>query len=280
MAEASREETTSSRPPVNNELAPQTPNFLVRPIRSLLTLIRRPTNLCRRTWSQSTSLTVAGGSTLLMLLALASPPVHGQTVRYVTDSLRLDTRRGPSTSHRIVRMVPTGTRLEVLEEKDGWSRVRLSGDSAEDAWILTRFLRKDPPPRQALADARERLDSLEQEHGTMSEELEQSRASLQALNAERDSLAADLGATQAELEQLKRTASSAVEMREENQSQKRQLDELGLAHKSLTREFQTLRASRERDWFVAGGGVLLAGMLLGFIIPKIRWRRRRGWNEL
>ena len=114
----------------------------------------------------------------------------------------------------------------------------------------------------------------------MSGELEQSRASLQALNAERDNLAAALEASQAELEELKRTASSAVEMREENQSQKGQLDELRLAHKSLTREFQVLRASRERDWFVAGGGVLLAGMLLGFIIPKIRWRRHRGWGEL
>ena len=33
----------------------------------------------------------------------------------------------------------------------------------------------------------------------------------------------------------------------------------------------------ELDWSVV---FLLAGMILGFIIPKIRWKRRRGWGEL
>ena len=43
---------------------------------------------------------------------------------------------------------------------------------------------------------------------------------------------------------------------------------------------RALKERSERDWFIAGAGVLLGGMILGFIIPKIRWKRRRSWGEL
>ena len=31
---------------------------------------------------------------------------------------------------------------------------------------------------------------------------------------------------------------------------------------------------------VAGAGVLVAGLLFGLILPRIRWQRRRKWNDL
>ena len=90
----------------------------------------------------------------LMLLALLfSGASVAQNIQYISDKQYVPLRSGSSNEHRIVRMVPTGAELTVLEERDGWSRVRLPGESGDEAWILTRFLRDDPPPRQALADA-------------------------------------------------------------------------------------------------------------------------------
>jgi SH3 domain protein len=215
----------------------------------------------------------------VLLLALAASPAAAQTVRYVTDSIRMDTRRGPSNQHRIVRMVPTGTQLTVLEDRDGWSRVRLPGESGEEAWILTRFLRDDPPPRQELADARKRIAAFDEEQRVTVEELAQTRTALESLQVERDQLASEFESTHAELEDIKRTAATAVTIRDENRSLKTELASLRQSHESLTREFQLMRASRERDWFIAGGGVLFAGIVLGLVIPKIRWRRKKGWGE-
>ena len=61
----------------------------------------------------------------ILLLALAASGATAQSRQYVTDSLRLEARTGPSTEHRIVQMLDSGTRLEVLEEREGWSRVTL-----------------------------------------------------------------------------------------------------------------------------------------------------------
>ena len=69
-------------------------------------------------------------------------------------------------------------------------------------------------------------------------------------------------------------------MRNENQQLKEQTLSLSAQLESLKRDFTVLREGRNRDWFIAGAGVLFAGMLLGLIIPRIRWKRRRSWSEL
>ncbi len=38
-----------------------------------------------------------------------------------------------------------------------------------------------------------------------------------------------------------------------------------------------LKVHRDQQWFLAGVGTLLAGMVIGLIIPKIRWRRK-SWH--
>lgn len=38
-----------------------------------------------------------------------------------------------------------------------------------------------------------------------------------------------------------------------------------------------LKTQRDQQWFLLGAGTLLAGMLIGLIIPKIRWRRK-SWH--
>ena len=215
----------------------------------------------------------------LLGLSFAS---HGQTIRYVTDSLRLEARQGPSTGHRIIQMMPTGTRLEVLGERSGWSRIKLprARNGRTEAWILTRYLREDPPPRQALASALAEATELREQNATLNEELAEERATVAELSEERDKLAQTNQSTSTELSEIKRTAASAIAIRDENREIKQRFEELRDAHQQSVQDNRVLRANRERDWFVAGGGVLLLGMVLGLIIPKIRWRRKRGWGEL
>ena len=65
---------------------------------------------------------------LLLLLALSAiaTPHMAQQVRYVEDFVKVPLRTGKSLQNKILRMLPSGTRLELLEEseEDGYSRVR------------------------------------------------------------------------------------------------------------------------------------------------------------
>lgn len=214
---------------------------------------------------------------VLPLLALAMGVVEAQQVRFVTDSLRLEARSGPAVSNRIVRMLASGTRVEVLEESEGWSRISLDG---EEAWILSRFLMQEPSARDKVAAAAKAREAAQSQAQRAAEQLATATATVGALEEERDALASRLEALSNELSELKRTASSALAIQQENKrlsaSSARMSDDL----EAMREEVVLLRRRQEREWFIAGAGVLFGGMVLGLIIPKIRWRKRRGWGEL
>jgi len=212
---------------------------------------------------------------LLLLLAGAAP---AQPTRYVTDSVKLDARSGPGLDNRIVRMVESGTPVAVLDESEGWSQVRLPG--GEEAWILSRFLMDDPAARQrltrneqSLAEARARADEVAAQMQSLVDENARLREAGEARQREAESLAD-------ELRELQRTAGAAVAMRDENRALTARSAELEQRYRILESENQRLADARNRDWFLAGAGVLLGGIVLGLIIPKLRFRRRRSWSEL
>ena len=54
---------------------------------------------------------------------------------------------------------------------------------------------------------------------------------------------------------------------------------------ALERSLQTLQQENEnlkdrtaRDWFMVGAGVVLLGIIVGLIIPRIRWRKKSSWD--
>ena len=214
---------------------------------------------------------------LPLLLLMGVGVVQAQQVRFVTDSLKLEARSGPAVSNRIVRMLESGTRVEVLEESEGWSRISVDG---EDAWILSRFLMQEPSARDKVAAAAKAREAAQSQAQRAAEQLATATTTVGALEEERDALASRLEVLSNELSELKRTASSALAIQQENKrlsaSSARMSDDL----EAMREEVVLLRRRQEREWFIAGAGVLFGGMVLGLIIPKIRWRKRRGWGEL
>ena len=41
-----------------------------------------------------------------------------------------------------------------------------------------------------------------------------------------------------------------------------------------------LKDRTARDWFMVGAGVVILGMIIGLIIPRIRWRKKSSWDSL
>ncbi len=215
---------------------------------------------------------------LTAALIIAAMPCHAQPPRYVTDALRLEARSGPGTTHRILRYLESGTQVRVLEDSDGWSRVR--APDGEEMWILTRYLTDEPAARDRLTAVTAQLDAARAEIAALNEELAALREEKEAVVDSHAALSATTDAIAAELAELKRTASAAVALKDENEALKSRSGDLAGRLEVLQEEYVTLRHARSRDWFLAGAGVLAGGLLLGLIIPRIRWRRRRSWSEL
>ncbi len=216
----------------------------------------------------------------ICLLSVVAGHVHAQTERYVTDSLRLETRQGPSTDHRITHMLSSGARVMVLEEdtQTGYSRVSL--DDGSEVWILTRFLMTEPAARAQLAEAQEKFTRERDNARELASELETVTQTSGEIEKGRSALATDKKLLQTELAQIKQAAANTLAIKERNQSLDKQLQAVSMDLDAAMQRNRALKERSERDWFIAGAGVLLGGIIIGLVIPKIRWKRRRGWGEL
>jgi SH3 domain protein len=223
---------------------------------------------------------LVGKFAFICLLGAVISPVHAQTVRYVTDSLRLETRQGPSTEHRITRMLSSGARVTVVEEDPdtGYSLIAL--DDGTNVWILTRFLMAEPAARSQLAQALENFTREREIAEDLASQLETLSKTTSEVEQSRSALATDKKILQAELAQIKQAAAQTLAIKERNRSLNERLEALTTDLDAAAERNRALKERSERDWFIAGAGVLLGGMIIGLVVPKIRWKRRRGWGEL
>ena len=79
------------------------------------------------------------------------------TTAYVTDQMEVTLRNGTSTGHRILRMLPSGVPLEVLETDSDSGYTRVRSPSGQEGWVLSRYLQNEPVARDQLKAARQKL---------------------------------------------------------------------------------------------------------------------------
>ena len=82
----------------------------------------------------------------------AAIPVQAKSM-YVTDVLKVTLRTGPSIENKIIRMVESGQKVEVVEPDQEWSLIKLF--DGNEGWILNRYLIPNETNKLKL----ERLDS-------------------------------------------------------------------------------------------------------------------------
>lgn len=193
--------------------------------------------------------------------------VHSVSVadtRFVEVEVTL--RTGQGTGYSIVRMVRSGTPVEVLQSDpgSGYTRIRLPGGT--EGWILSRYLTETPVGAEQLVTAQQRIDQLQRENRQLVEE--------------RDRYLTEADSLGKELARLKDLSSNALALEETNQRLKTTVARQEETVSSLQQENERLTSKTQRDWFIAGASVLIIGIILGVVLPRIRWRRRRSWSDL
>ena len=218
-------------------------------------------------------------TTMLTWGLLTAGVVAAESV-WVSDQFEIMLRTGPSTSNAIERVLRSGRELESLETdtESGYSRVRTSGGT--EGWVLTRYLMGEPSAREQLLRLSGQLTSATQRGSSMTSQLsaiegEQKKAtqSIRELESERDRL-------QAELAEIKRTAANVLSIDSQNKGLRQQLTDAEMMVSVLEDENDSLGSQRTRYWFVTGALVLFGGMILGLILPRMKFQRRSRYDRL
>ena len=218
--------------------------------------------------------------TFLTLTLVTSSNAIANETAYVTDNLTITLRTGESLGHQVIRELKSGARLTVIESHDetGYSHVTL--EDGTDGWVLTRLLSNTPGAQQQLQETQSTLKKTRDELKKAQEQLSDSNSarhssdqSLQQLQQENEKL------TQ-ELKHLQSISGNAVAMDNENNTLKTNQLHLETEIDALKQQNSVLEDRSARNWFITGTGVMILGMLIGLITPRLRWRKKSSWGEL
>jgi SH3 domain protein len=199
--------------------------------------------------------------------------------RWVSDEFEVMMRSGKGNRQSIVRQLKSGTRLEVLEtdSDEGYTRVR-TGSGAE-GWVLSRYLVRTPTARLRVPELEQKLRESQTNLSRISNELKQLKSSRSSLESEIGELQSSNSSQASQLERITRLSSDTIKVDQQNIQLKQRLAENEQQIGKLEVENQQLASRANREWFLIGGAVLTAGLLLGLILPRIRWRKKSSWSD-
>jgi SH3 domain protein len=210
---------------------------------------------------------------LLAALAFAVPAA-AETL-YVSDLLTVPLRSGPSLRNKILHAgLPSGTPLEVLatDEDSGFTQVRLR--DGMEGWVRSQYLTAEPIARIRLANATRQIEALQAE-------LASARSSLKdksAAESEAEKATAELEqraqTLEAELTEIKSVSAGAMTLKQEKDRLEAENSRLAADVARLTDTVNTLEQDVRLRWLLAGGALVLAGLLIGVFF---RLKRKRSF---
>lgn len=201
---------------------------------------------------------------LLFLFFLVS--ISGAETMYVSNIIKITLRTGPGTDHRVVKMLESGQKVEIIYQEADWSQVRL--EDGDKGWLLTRFVSAEKPSSVLLK-------SLQNDHDLLLKKTKNIREENEKLTKENNSLAVELTASQKELKKitaeyssLKKESADFISLKSNYEKTKKNLSEQ--TEKAAVMEKQLV--NKNIILFLLGAGVLLIGFIVGFSSRKQRRR--------
>ncbi|MEG9532594.1 TIGR04211 family SH3 domain-containing protein [Mannheimia sp. HC-2023] len=191
------------------------------------------------------------------LLFCTALPTLAQT-QYISENLNTYMRKGAGDNFRISGAIQAGEKVTILDKKDRYSLIRDTRN--REGWVLNSDLSDTASPKELIPQLNQQVQDLTNRLSKIDTEWQQRTAEMQRRTQDAVQKSSDLV--------------------EENAQLKRELEIL----KNKNRDLETMHDSEKREiviqWFIYGGAVLGAGLLLGLLVPFLIPRRKRnsgGW---
>lgn len=221
---------------------------------------------------------IFSASIITILMGLTSSAVQAETV-FMTDSIDFTFRQREDARSKIITMLPSGTELELLHKNNnsGFSHVRTK-DGVE-GYVLSRHTTINPGSRVELEKTMQRLMAQTEEINILKEELNAIKGGNTAALTPNQSLLEERDRARQELQELRDASTQTVQLKDQRDQLQERTIALERELEQLKRENSSLGDTANQDWFLYGAAVAFVGFLLGFILPKLAWRRRSsGWD--
>lgn len=217
---------------------------------------------------------------LFVVFLVLSAQAVAEDVRYVSDNLIITMRSGASGTHKIVRTLQSGTKLVMLETSEDSRYTRIRTDDGTEGWVLSQYLSEDPAAKDLLTAAEQKLDAYKASQSKLNERIKSLNKQLNEIREENTKLQSENKSVKTEIASISKAAARPIAIERENKDLRNTLGKIQKDLQIMRAENHVLKDRSNKEWFVAGGGVLLIGIILGIIVPRIRWRKKDSWGSL
>jgi SH3 domain protein len=161
---------------------------------------------------------------------------------YISDDLFIYMHSGAGNNYRILGSINSGTEVKVTGNSEN-DYTEIVDDKNRNVWVESKYVSSKPGLRFVIAELNEKLANTTSNTDNMSEELAQTRNTIEKLNSEKSKLNNEII----------------------------QLNKDLIATSSKLKDQDT---NIKKEWFFNGAIVLVIGLILGLIIPRLTARRK------
>ena len=208
-------------------------------------------------------------------------------IKYVSDQRMITFREGQGNQYKIIKMLKTGTPLEIIEESEQYLKVRT--ESGSEGWVLKQYITGETPKPVIIAGLEKEIDRLNTKIEEYKRDMESLLDELKSAKSDHNNKITDLqqnvSASREEAEQtskdlkkitnkynaLLKDSKDVVLLVEERDNMKASNSELQTRTEQLQKENYDLKQAQRIWWFIAGGGVFFVGWIVGKISRQKRY---------
>jgi len=161
---------------------------------------------------------------------------------YISDDLFIYMHSGAGNNYRIVGSINSGIQIKLTGKSEN-NYTEIIDDKNRTVWVESKYVSAKPGLRFVIAELNERLANTTSNSDSMSQELTQARNSIEVLSSEKSQLNEEIS----------------------------QLNKILVTTQSKLKDQDT---NIKKEWFFNGAIVLVIGLLLGLIIPRLSVRRK------
>ena len=209
---------------------------------------------------------------LTIALIIFTFKVSAESFVYITDELDLPIRSDKNFGNNIIRLLPSGTELSLLQStEDGWAQIQFDDTIG---WIKTFYLSSNPSAREELKKLTREYNSNTLLISKLSDEKEELEKKLITLKNDNTDLIIQSSKSQAEKEHIEQIYQDALKLEHENEKLIQENLQLKTELQLAENNTQIQKDTSSRNWFIVGAIVLFFGMVIGLIVPNLLKRRR------
>lgn len=150
-------------------------------------------------------------------------------------------------------------------------------DKGLEGWVPTRFIQDEPIAFEKLILTKRELDKTKADYSELQSKYNETKKALAETKRAAGDLSEDKSEQAKELEYIKKVSANAINLDKKNQELLEQGEQLKITVDTLRAENERLQGSKDLNYILVGGGLILLGLFLGWLLPKLSGRRGDTW---